>query len=93
MLIGALLAMSVSLVSTTDANADKEVKWAMAVLHPSENSSVSGIAFFTKVVDGVLLSATITGLNTGKNGFHVHELGDCSAADADLRRWIFQSGW
>jgi Cu-Zn family superoxide dismutase len=55
---------------------------AIAVLHPTAGSKVSGTVTFTEVADGVEVQATITGLTPGKHGFHVHEFGDCSAADA-----------
>ena len=55
---------------------------AIAVLHPSGNSKVGGTVTFTEVADGVQVNAEITGLTPGNHGFHVHEFGDCSAADA-----------
>ena len=55
---------------------------AVAVLHPTAGNKVSGTITFTEVADGVQLQAEITGLTPGKHGFHVHEFGDCSAADA-----------
>ena len=36
---------------------------------------------FTEEADGVRVHAEIKGLTPGKHGFHVHEFGDCSAAD------------
>src|SRR5216110_3808436 len=54
---------------------------AIAVLHPTEGNKVSGTVTFTEVADGVQVQAEITGLSPGKHGFHVHEFGDCSAAD------------
>jgi len=54
---------------------------AIAVLHPTEGNKVGGIVQFTEVADGVRVQAEITGLTPGKHGFHVHEFGDCSAAD------------
>ena len=55
---------------------------AIAVLHPTAGNKVSGTVTFTEVADGVQIHADITGLTAGNHGFHVHEFGDCSAADA-----------
>jgi Cu-Zn family superoxide dismutase len=55
---------------------------AIAILRPTEGSNVSGTVTFTEVEDGVRVNAVITGLTPGKHGFHVHQFGDCSAADA-----------
>jgi Cu-Zn family superoxide dismutase len=55
---------------------------AVAVLHPTAGNKVSGNVTFTEVADGVQVRAEITGLTPGNHGFHVHEFGDCSAADA-----------
>ena len=55
---------------------------AVAVLHPSAGNKVNGAVTFTPVADGVQIHAELAGLTPGKHGFHVHEFGDCSAADA-----------
>jgi Cu-Zn family superoxide dismutase len=55
---------------------------AIVVLHPTAGNKVSGTVTFTEVADGVQVHAEITGLTPGNHGFHVHEFGDCSAADA-----------
>jgi len=55
---------------------------AVAVLHPTGSNKVSGTVTFTEVADGVQVQAELTGLTPGNHGFHVHEFGDCSAADA-----------
>jgi Cu-Zn family superoxide dismutase len=55
---------------------------AVAVLHPTAGNKVSGTVTFTEVADGVQVQAEISGLTPGNHGFHVHEFGDCSAADA-----------
>src|SRR5438067_13017177 len=54
----------------------------ISVLHPTAGNKVSGTVTFTPVADGVQVHAEIAGLTSGKHGFHVHEFGDCSAADA-----------
>jgi Cu-Zn family superoxide dismutase len=54
---------------------------AVAVLHPTQGSSVEGKVTFSKADAGVKVSVHVTGLTAGKHGFHVHEFGDCSAAD------------
>lgn len=55
---------------------------AVTVLHPTAGNKVSGTVTFTEAADGVQVRAEITGLTPGNHGFHVHEFGDCSAADA-----------
>ena len=55
---------------------------AVAVLSPTQGSSVSGKVVFAKVPDGVKVSVSLTGLKEGPHGFHIHEFGDCSAPDA-----------
>jgi len=55
---------------------------AIAVLHSTQGNNITGTVTFTEVADGVQVQAEITGLSPGKHGFHVHEFGDCSAADA-----------
>ena len=55
---------------------------AIAMLHPTAGNKVSGTVTFTEEADGVKVHADLTGLTPGNHGFHVHEFGDCSAADA-----------
>lgn len=55
---------------------------AVADLQPTEGSSVSGTVTFEENNGQVHVSATVTGLEPGKHGFHIHENGDCSAPDA-----------
>lgn len=63
------------------ASAQEPTK-AIAVLHSASGSQVTGTVTFTKVGDTVQVVADITGLTPGKHAFHIHEFGDCSAADA-----------
>ena len=68
-------------VKDADQNAP-DITHAIAVLHPAGNSKVSGTIHFTQQ-DGVIeISGEVTGLSPGLHGFHIHEYGDCSAADA-----------
>jgi len=55
---------------------------AVAMLYPTAGNKVNGTVTFTEVADGVQIQAAITGLTPGNHGFHVHQFGDCSAADA-----------
>lgn len=57
---------------------------AVAVLHPTAGNSVEGVVHFRQTSPTTLqVKATIRGLEPGsEHGFHVHEYGDCTAADA-----------
>jgi Cu-Zn family superoxide dismutase len=55
---------------------------AIAILQPTQDSSVRGTVSFTPQGDHMVVVANVTGLAPGPHGFHVHEKGDCSAADA-----------
>lgn len=65
----------------TSTFADEPTK-AIAILHSASNSKVAGTVTFTKTGDAIQVVADITGLTPGKHAFHIHEFGDCSAADA-----------
>jgi len=54
---------------------------AVAAVQPLGPSSVKGTVRFTQLEHGVEIAADITGLTPGSHGFHIHEFGDCSAAD------------
>jgi Cu-Zn family superoxide dismutase len=56
---------------------------AIATLEPKSGSAVAGTAEFTDVGDGsVQIVVRIANAQPGKHGLHIHENGDCSAADA-----------
>jgi superoxide dismutase, Cu-Zn family len=76
----ALIAIALTL-TLGNAFAQEPTK-AIAVLHSASGSQVTGTVTFTKTGDTVQVVADITGLTPGKHGFHIHEFGDCSAADA-----------
>ncbi len=53
----------------------------VAVLHPTAGNKAQGTVTFTQEEGGVRVTANITGVPAGEHGFHIHEFGDCSAAD------------
>ena len=54
---------------------------AIAVLTAVADAKVSGTVRFEQTAGGLRIVADVDGLTPGKHGFHVHEFGDCSAAD------------
>ena len=76
-----LLPLFLLMFGLTNLLADEPTK-AIAVLHSASGSQVAGTVTFTKSGDTVQVVADITGLTPGKHAFHIHEFGDCSAADA-----------
>jgi Cu-Zn family superoxide dismutase len=55
---------------------------AVCVLTPTKGNKASGKVTFTQQADGVLVEATVSGLEPGsKHGFHIHEFGDLSSED------------
>ena len=61
-------------------NAPKISK-AVAVLHPTDGFDARGTVYFTAVENGVHVTAEISGLREGNKGFHIHQYGDCTAAN------------
>ena len=74
----AVLAVAVAAAAIA---APAPVTKAVAALSPLGASGVSGSVTFTKAEGGVKVSAKVSGLKEGAHGFHVHEFGDCAAAD------------
>jgi Cu-Zn family superoxide dismutase len=54
---------------------------AVAKLQPTADNRAAGTVTFEAVKDRVRVTADLTGLPAGNHGFHIHEKGDCSAAD------------
>jgi superoxide dismutase, Cu-Zn family len=79
-LVLASFAGSIALAQTPAAKSAASSK-GISVLHPTAGNKVTGTVTFTPVADGVQVHAEIAGLTPGKHGFHIHEFGDCSAAD------------
>lgn len=66
-----------------DIPATSTAKQAVVNLSSASASLVSGKLTLVPVAGGVRISGEIGGLQPGRaHGFHVHEKGDCSAADA-----------
>ncbi|MDO6438865.1 superoxide dismutase family protein [Cyclobacterium sp. 1_MG-2023] len=66
-----------------ESETDTAEQTAMAVLSGASGSEVSGTATFTQTAEGkVKLVLSVNNLSTGKHAVHLHENGDCSAADA-----------
>lgn len=62
----------------------------MAELTPTHRHTASGTVYFQQVGARVHVRAVVTGLRPGReHGLHVHEAGDCSAADASSARGHF----
>lgn len=61
---------------------EENIQKAVAVLQPAKGHDVHGTVTFTKMEKGIKVVADIKGLNPGKHGFHIHQLGDCRAPDA-----------
>lgn len=56
---------------------------AVAVIHPTEGNQVHGLVHFDRTSGGMRITAELHGLPPDTtHGFHIHEYGDCSAADA-----------
>jgi Cu-Zn family superoxide dismutase len=65
------------------APAQSTAKQAVANLASASGSLVSGKIMVTPMAGGVHLTGTVGGLPANStHGFHIHEKGDCSAADA-----------
>lgn len=77
-----LLILTAFLGLAVTAAYGQDVSKATAKLEPKSGSKVTGTIMFTKSGDDVEVTGDIENLSPGKHGFHLHEKGDCSAADA-----------
>jgi Cu/Zn superoxide dismutase len=62
-----------------------EEERAVAVIAATEGSEVQGELLFTTdvVADATQITGTLTGLEPGEHGLHVHMVGDCSGKNAE----------
>ena len=73
--------------------ASSTAKQASVKLAPASGSLVSGMLTLKPMGDGVHITGEIGGLTAGgTHGFHIHEKGDCSAADATSAGGHFNPG-
>jgi Cu-Zn family superoxide dismutase len=79
--VSGVLGCTVAQDAPAAADTVGDITKAVAVLHPTEGNAVHGTVRFEHTADGVQLTANVTGLAVGQHGFHIHELGDCSAPD------------
>ena len=56
-------------------------KTVQATFQAKSGSSLAGTATLTEVPEGVKAVVSLENLSPGEHGIHVHEKGDCSAAD------------
>ena len=67
----------------TDTPGTTTQQLAVAELSPTEGNETRGTVTFTQEGNSVRVVAAVTGLQPNEShGFHVHEVGDCSAPDA-----------
>jgi Cu-Zn family superoxide dismutase len=71
--------------TTTNGSAELgSIRSGVAVIRPTEGSSVAGTIRFSQTGGGLRVTADITGLQpNGRYGFHVHEFGDASSPTGD----------
>lgn len=60
----------------------QSAKTATATLEPRSGSTVTGTVTFTQDGSKVNLKLEASGLTPGSHAVHLHDVGDCSAADA-----------
>ena len=79
--------------SSDNAPAKSTASRATVVLAPASGSLVSGTLTLMPMGDGVHMTGEVGGLKPGDTrGFHIHEKGDCSAADASTAGGHFNPG-
>ena len=81
-IFGLALALAVSCLGCSEDEPTASVPTqASTVVNPTEGNEAQGTVEFTEEAGGVRVIANLTGLTEGDHGFHIHEKGDCSAAD------------
>ena len=65
---------------------------ATATIAPTAGNTAKGTVTFAQKGDKVSVTAHLSGLTPGGHGFHLHEKGDCTAADATSAGGHFNPG-
>jgi superoxide dismutase, Cu-Zn family len=79
--------------ASTETDRDPAAPLARAVLHPTAGHSAGGELLLIGQADAVRISGQVHGLQPdAEHGFHIHEIGDCSAADASSAGGHFAIG-
>jgi len=73
-----VIAFAIALASCKKAGVTK----AEAVMNPTQGNTATGTVTFTMEEGGMRVVAHFEGVPAGEHGFHIHEMGDCSAPDA-----------
>lgn len=69
-------------IAPSARNGSNSYSYAVASLAPTEGFEATGMVRFIDQGGQVLVQANVEGLADGRHGIHIHEHGDCSAADA-----------
>lgn len=78
-----LSAATCVLMVSACATPDRGTPSAAAALRPASSTQVAGTVRFFQLGDNrVRIVGEVAGHTPGRRGFHIHEMGDCSAHDA-----------
>lgn len=73
--------MNIEVENTHTTSAPTTHDRLVAVIHPLGENGADGVVRFELAEDGVRVTAEVRGLSEGPHGFHIHQYGDCTAAD------------
>ncbi|MFN0313489.1 MAG: superoxide dismutase family protein [Burkholderiales bacterium] len=88
----AVLALTAACLLAGCNNMQVRTPAGVSRLAPTRDHQAEGVVNFTQKADKVIIEGKITGLTPGLHGFHIHEKGDCSAADASSAGPHFNPG-
>ncbi len=78
--------------SAVQPTATPVVTKAQAVINGAAGTKVKGTVHFVQEGDLVKVDVMIDGVKAGPHGFHIHEMGDCSAKDFSSAGGHFNPG-
>lgn len=79
----AAFAMSAGAMAAPDSSGIGSVgPFGKTSLMPKSGTKATGEVVFSRTKDGIEVKTTVANVSPGKHGLHIHEKGDCSAADA-----------